>query len=582
LKSYSIPTIIMASICFTMAINEFLTWFRRTKKNSDIAFTLVCLGGTFFCLFCAGEYSSDFPLDSIPWLKGQVVSISFASFALFWFLSEETKLVKRQYLVAYLVWNALMSLSQLLNMGDLTWIADRPSILRVNLPFGLNFVYNEVESGILITLDNIVGCCILVHLVWIVAKFRRLGNRRESTVLFSVLGVCILAEINDFLVGLGVYSSIYLMEYAWLVAILIVGLRRSNEIMDALLTKRALQKSDKELTESQTMLKAIIDSTSDLIWSIDAETFCILAYNQGFREYFLQTRGVDVAVGMSPEELFQTEAEIVYWRDIYERGEKEGAYSIEHASFVDSSIYHLNVNPMERDEKVFGLSLFAKDITERKNAENQLHKSLLEKQTLLRELYHRTKNNMTVIISMLRLQSREIGDERLKKAFGETEGRIISMALVHEKLYEAQDLSHINLKEYFEDLIKQIIANYNLSADPPSLGLDMQNVFVLTDTAIACGLIVNELISNSLKYAFPSGRPGKILIRLHQEENGEIALIVSDDGVGLPPEFEKKRDGHLGLRLIDSLARGKLRAEFSLETDHGVCCRLRFREIVTI
>lgn len=570
----------MASICFTIAINEFLTWLRRTRKKSDIAFTMICLGGTFFCLFCSGEYSSDSPLQSIPWLKGQVVSISFTSFALFWFLSEETKLIKRRHLVAYLIWNVLICFSQFMNLGDLTWVADRPFVLRVDLPFGLNFVYQEVESGILLSLDNIVGLGVLVYLLWIVAKFRSLGNRQESTVLLLVLGVAIFAEINDFFVGIGLYNFLFLMEYAWLAVILIVGLRRSNEIMDALLTKRALQKSDRELTESQTMLKAIIDSTSDMIWSVDSETFRILAYNHGFREYFLQTRGVDVDVGMGPEELFRTEAEISYWRDKYERGKKGGAYSIEHASFIDSSIYHLNVNLLERDGKLFGLSLFAKDITERKNAENQLHKSLMEKQTLLRELYHRTKNNMNVIISMLKLQSREIGDERLKKAFGETEDRIISMSLVHEKLYGAQDLSHINLKEYFEDLIKQIIANYNLSDHPLSLSLDMQNVFVLIESAIACGLIVNELISNSLKYAFPSGRAGEIRILLHQDENDEITLVVSDNGIGLPPGFDAKRDGHLGLRLIDSLARGKLRTEAVLETDHGVSCRLRFMDAI--
>lgn len=429
----------MASMCFTIAVNEFLTWLRRTKKRSDIAFSLICLGGAFFCLFCSGEYSVDAPLQSIPWLKGEVIAISLTVFALFWYISEETKLIKNKFVFAYLIWNLLVCLSQLINLGDLTWVAGRPFISRVDLPFGLHFIYREVERGILLIIADFVGFGLLVYLVSIVAKFRRLGHRRESTVLFMVLGVAVLAEINDFLVGIGLYSFLFLMEYAWLAVVLIVGLRRSNEVIE-------------------------------------------------------------------------------------------------------------------------------------------LHKSLMEKQTLLRELYHRTKNNMNVIISMLKLQSREIGDARLKKAFGETEDRIISMSLVHEKLYEAQDLSHINLKEYFEDLIKHIIANYNLSNDPPTLSLDMQNVFVLIETAIACGLIVNELISNTLKYAFPSGRAGEIRVLLHQDENEEITLVVSDNGIGLPPEFDAKRDGHLGMRLIDSLARGKLRTEAVLETDRGVSCRLVFMD----
>src|SRR5208282_742335 len=222
-----------------------------------------------------------------------------------------------------------------------------------------------------------------------------------------------------------------------------------------------------------------------------------------------------------------------------------------------------------------GLSIFAKDITERKKAEDQVKKSLSEKETLLRELYHRTKNNMNVIISMLKLQAREMGDAGLKKAFEETEDRIISMSLVHEKLYEAQDLSHINLREYFEDLTRQILANYSLSNKFPSLSLIMEDVYVLIDTAITCGLIVNELISNTLKYAFPSGQAGELKIQLRKESNNEINLTVSDNGIGLPSGFDAKRDGHLGLRLIESLARGKLRTQVIFNTDHGLSCQLR-------
>ena len=578
MKVYSIPTIVMASICFTIAINEFLTWFRRSNKNSDIAFTLICLGGTFFCLFCAGEYDIDFPVQSIPWLKAQVISISFTAFAFFWFFAEETRLIDRRYVIAYLIWTILVSLSQVLDLGDLTWISSRPFILRVGLPFGLSFVYKEVYRGIVLVVADFVGFGLLVYLVRIVAKFRRLGNHRESLFLFFVLGVVIAAEANDFFVGIRFYSFIYLMEYAWLTTILIVGLRRSNEIMDAIRTRQALQKSDQELTESQTMLTAIIDSTSDMVWSVDSASFGLLAFNQGLRDYFSRMHGTDIAVGMRPEDIYPSEAETSYWRKVYERAKTDGAYSLEHCAFADTSIFHLNINLLERNGELFGLSIFAKDITERKKAEDQVRKSLSEKETLLRELYHRTKNNMNVIISMLKLQAREVGDARLKKAFEETEDRIISMSLVHEKLYEAQDLSHINLREYFEDLTRQILANYNLSNKLPSLSLNMEDVYVLIDTAITCGLIVNELISNTLKYAFPEGQAGEIKVQLRRESNDDINLTVSDNGVGLPSGFDAKRDGHLGLRLIESLARGKLRTRVIFDTDHGLSCRLRFTE----
>jgi two-component sensor histidine kinase len=231
-----------------------------------------------------------------------------------------------------------------------------------------------------------------------------------------------------------------------------------------------------------------------------------------------------------------------------------------------------------RDGKIFGVSVFAKDITERKKSEDQVRKSLAEKETLLRELYHRTKNNMNVIISMLKLQSNEIGDRRLKAAFAESEARIISMSLVHEKLYEAQDLSHINLREYLEALVRHLISDYSLSREGPTLRLDMEDAFVSIDTATTCGLIVNELVSNALKYAFPEGRAGELSVRLRHDTGGEISLTVSDDGIGMPRGFDPARDGHLGLRLIRNLAAGKLRARVNFTAERGASCQISFSD----
>ena len=152
------------------------------------------------------------------------------------------------------------------------------------------------------------------------------------------------------------------------------------------------------------------------------------------------------------------------------------------------------------------------------------------------------------------------------------------MSLVHEKLYEAHDLSHINLKEYFEDLTKQLIVNYCYKGEYPSLAFDMEDVYVPIDTAISCGLIVNELVSNSLKYAFPAGRAGEISIRLRRAAAGDIELTVSDDGVGPPSGFDPKRDAHLGLRLVENLARGKIRARVHWGGGPGLSCLLRFKE----
>jgi two-component sensor histidine kinase len=578
MKAYSLPALVMASICFTMALYEFLIGSRRGERRRNIAFALTCLGGTFFNLSCAGEYNVDLPYQSIPWLKAEVVTLSLTGLAFLWFVAEETGLVKRRYIVAFLIWNVLALLSQVVDLGDLAWIASHPFEERVRLPFGLDFVYKEVGEGPLIVLLNASGVVLLAYLFRIAVKFGRSGNRREARILLWVLAIVSLAYLNDFAVGVGLYSFLFLVEYAWLATILIVGLRRSNEVMDTAQTKQALRRSEKELRESQTTLSAIVDSTTDMIWSVDVDSFALLTFNESMRDYFLQRYDIRIEAGMRPEELFPTEGYISLWRGLYRQALVKGAYTTEYDAYAGFGIFQMSLNALARDGSVFGISVFGKDITERKRAEEQFAKSLSEKETLLRELYHRTKNNMNVIISMLKLQSSQIGDERLQEAFSETEDRILSMSLIHEKLYSSQDLANINLKDYVEDLSKHLLANYSVSNSHVSLRFALDDVYVPIDTATSCGLIINELVSNALKHAFPDQRAGRIEIRLSRTQYGEIYLAVSDDGVGLPADFDARRDGHLGLRLIFRLAEGKLKARVEFSGDQGLSCRLLFKE----
>jgi PAS domain S-box-containing protein len=217
-----------------------------------------------------------------------------------------------------------------------------------------------------------------------------------------------------------------------------------------------------------------------------------------------------------------------------------------------------------------------RDISERKEAEVRLKNALVEKETLLRELYHRTKNNMQTINAILDLQSDSVGDERLRTILTETQNRIRSMALVHQKLYEARDLSHVNLKDYIIDLTGLLTTSYRISPDRLTLHSEMDDVLVTIDTAIPCGLILNELISNTLKHAFPSDRPGVIRIRLDRTEGGEIRMRVADDGVGPPPGFDFRRDGRMGLQTVFLLAETQLEGRVSFESKPGVVCELQF------
>jgi PAS domain S-box-containing protein len=233
---------------------------------------------------------------------------------------------------------------------------------------------------------------------------------------------------------------------------------------------------------------------------------------------------------------------------------------------------------LEGERGVVGAVSVNQEITERKRGEELVKKSLAEKEILLRELYHRTKNNMAVITALLSMQAEGSGDARLKGAFASAIDRIQSMALVHKKLYEAKDLSSINLKAYIEDLVSLLLKSYSVATGALTLVSDMDEVLVLIDTAIPCGLILNELISNALKYAFPEHRGAEIRIGLHRGEDGAIELAFSDNGRGAPEGFSFRRDGHLGIWNVYALGEQQLqgRVDFDSASGKGVSCRLRF------
>jgi len=214
------------------------------------------------------------------------------------------------------------------------------------------------------------------------------------------------------------------------------------------------------------------------------------------------------------------------------------------------------------------------NINERKIAEAALQTSLQEKTLLIRELYHRTKNNMQVISAMMHLQSRSISDENIRFIFLELETKIRSMALVHEKLYESGDLSSLNLKTYFNDLISLVRQSYLTSDDHIQIHYQADNVPVLIDTAMPLGLVLNELLSNAVKHAFPGGNKGIIQVRLDKGPREGLVIEVSDNGVGFPKDFDVKRDSHLGLQTVVDLVRHQLDGEVAFESKNGLSCRI--------
>jgi len=217
-------------------------------------------------------------------------------------------------------------------------------------------------------------------------------------------------------------------------------------------------------------------------------------------------------------------------------------------------------------------------IKRREQAEDALRQSLDEKEVLLREIYHRTKNNMTVIISLLNLQASGIDQPELKEMFDEIKGRIYSMALVHDQLMRTKDLSVIDLNAYVRQLIANLIHSYSGVGSRISTFIRIARIEVSIDTAVPLGLVLNEIITNSLKYAFPGDRKGEITIIAEVRQN-QLYLKISDDGIGFAsiPEGDEKKT--LGTRIIYSVVEDQLDGEIILDASGGTCYELLLKDI---
>lgn len=211
------------------------------------------------------------------------------------------------------------------------------------------------------------------------------------------------------------------------------------------------------------------------------------------------------------------------------------------------------------------------DITSQRAAELAVKNSLREKEVLLQEIHHRVKNNLQVVSSLLSLQSTRIEDPRLRRVFKESQSRVRAMALIHEILYDSKDLAGIRLGAYVERIVDGLMRTYGADPDRVRLVVEAEDLRLGIDEMVPCGLAINELISNSLKYAFPDGREGRITIRVSQDENGGIVLVVRDDGVGLPDDLDLRSSRGMGMGLVLGLVEKQLGGRLEVDRSHGAC-----------
>jgi len=245
--------------------------------------------------------------------------------------------------------------------------------------------------------------------------------------------------------------------------------------------------------------------------------------------------------------------------------------SIKYISLIARAVFDESGNLVKR----WGIEI---DITNRKLMEEQLLASLKEKEVLLRELYHRTKNNMQVIYSLLNLKGAAVDNNTTREILSDMGNRILTIALIHQKLYQSQNLSRIDLKDYINDLLVLLRDSFITTGNNVKLSVELESIPVLIDTAIPCGMILNELISNSYKYAFPNGQKGEICVRLSKTEQELIELRISDNGIGIRDYSEKMNGDTLGIKLIKSIVEDQLQGDIILNTKNGVLYIITFKD----
>ena len=241
----------------------------------------------------------------------------------------------------------------------------------------------------------------------------------------------------------------------------------------------------------------------------------------------------------------------VFWR-------RDGAsFPVEYASF-----------PIFESGVVKGAVVSFTDITERKRAEQEIISSLREKEALLREIHHRVKNNMQVISSILQLQAGYIKDAAALEIFRDCQGRIRTMSLIHEKLYQSKGLAEIDFKEYLESLVSLLLRSQTAKGTVVRTELQIEPITLDADTAIPLGLIVNELVSNCLKHAFAGRGQGVVRVILRRQEGGQFQLVVQDDGCGFPAGFDPGKTNSLGVRLVKILS-GQIKGRMDFKSEGG-------------
>ena len=336
-----------------------------------------------------------------------------------------------------------------------------------------------------------------------------------------------------------------------------------------------VERHRKALRASEERYRDLFDNSTDLIQSVGADgrfQYVNRAWSQTLGYSELEAARMDLSAIVHPE----SRVECMQTFDRVLSGDRDGRVE---AVFVDRNGKAIAVEGSVSRHLVDGTPVATRgifrDVTARLHAEERLRASLREKEVLLKEIHHRVKNNLQLISSLMSLHLNLVQDELTADALRDSQARIRSIALIHENLYGTADLAQVELAAYLRKLMNSVGETYGTPPQGVRFTVEADEVFLDVETATPCGLIVSELVSNSLKHAFPDGRTGEIRVELRSVPAGEIRLTVSDDGVGLPEDMEFPGTESLGTQLVATLV-DQLEGTIAVSGDDGAAFEVTF------
>jgi PAS domain S-box-containing protein len=314
--------------------------------------------------------------------------------------------------------------------------------------------------------------------------------------------------------------------------------------------------SEQKLINQAAKLNSIFDSSNHYIWTIDSKQK-LTSFNKNYSDLVASIYNTQPYIGFSLDR-----GVLSYNKEYNEAldynykkafGGSSTNFEIEILDKSFNKIYlEVFLNPVYNNSVVEEVSCIAHNVTEKKLIQQRVQQSLKEKDVLLKEVHHRVKNNMQIISSILNLQSSYVTDAYTLALLKESQNRIKTMAYIHESLYQNKSFTSVNFSEYIQTLSSNIIQSYVISSEKIDLILNLEKISLNLDLSIPAGLIINELITNAIKHAFPNLHKGKILLNL-KSENNMVYLEVKDNGVGIPPELDYNNTNTLGLQLVNTL-----------------------------